>query len=214
MKAQDVIDGIRYSLRLNLSAAEDAIVRAIDAAHKEIVLFRDWQWLRVRVNTAIPTTGSFTSADYYEFTLPLSGTLVDVDLVLEARDYTHGVYLVPIEDDPYPKPSGAPQFYRIVAGKLRVSPSNIAVADFRYQYKRKLYDVTDEDDTLLLPDNSLASSAIANLVLAKLYLPADKKEWKEHLDLYHGMMSQMIRSDNSYSGRGAAFVRPDPVTQE
>ena len=207
MKAQDIIDKLQKDIRFLTRPVADDLVSWIDEAQKEIVNFFKWSWLKVEVSTSLPIGNPTT---YVDLTLPLNGdSKQDVDYMLWVKDYSGARELYPVEEQPLNCGASGPLFYQLMPDKLRFYPGNAAIADLRYKYVRKLYDVEDEDNSLLIPDDF--NIVINPMVLEKIYRSVDDTRAREFHDL--GLFALIEKKRIDIRRNPPRFIKPDYATQ-
>jgi len=213
VNVEKVMRDMNIDLKRSGRYVEDGLTDFIDRAHKEIVGSSKWGWLEVEVNTTAPV--AVDPATYSEITLPLNTAdtpAVDVEGIMWVKDYSNKRELWPTDVEPFQLSGNLPTYYRISPDglSLRLYPGIEAIADLRYKYWRKLYDLTKPSDTLLVPDKY--SDVVKNLALSYAFRGVDDTRSADFETLATRGMFRM--RTNKYGQENARmFVKPDQQTQ-
>jgi len=211
VNVEKLINGMETDMKRSGRYVEDSLVDFIDRAHKEIVGSSKWVWLEVEVNTTAPV--AVGPATYSEITLPLNADgEVDAEGIMWVKDYSNKRELWPTDIEPFNVVGNLPQHYRISPDGLSLwlYPAVEAIADLRYKYWRKLYDLTKPSDALLVPDKY--SDVVKNLALSYAFRGVDDTRSGDYETLATRGMFRM-RTNKSGQENARMFVKPDPQTQ-
>jgi hypothetical protein len=211
VNVEKLIRDMQTDLKRSGRYVEDGLVDFIDRAHKEIVGSSKWTWLEVEVNTSAPV--AVGPATYSLITLPLNAdSEVDAEGIMWVKDYSNKRELWPTDIEPFNTVGNLPQHYRISPDGLELwlYPATEAIADLRYKYWRKLYDLTRPSSTLLIPDKF--SDVVKNLALSYAFRGVDDTRSADFETLATRGMFRM-RTGKFGQENARMFVKPDPQTQ-
>lgn len=162
LKVKDVSDFIKEALNMNLSTEKKKVFMAIDIAHKDMALLRDWEKLRMKkefvmtgVDTELPTnlagvTGVRSSTEVY--------FKAEEEDILSVDGRPHWVYAAQTGDDP----TSAPYFNIYDEAGAEDSAS---VTVFYWAIPKT---VNSEDDDILIPGLRAIATLASSILLGLL----------------------------------------------